>query len=177
MAYNTIAILVDVNGKPIPQYYDVVTDAFLPMSKDVVLAGSNLKWTPLSIINSSVGVYKVITVPAGKEYRIKHIFYTFTTTATVGNRYPVIKIDTGTSENIVDTQYLPIIAANLIKRASFGQSYPKETAYDAINNIILRPLFDVTLQTGNRIIFSDDSAVDINNDTIKYYVHVLQRSV
>jgi hypothetical protein len=36
MAYNTTAIIVDVNGKPCPQYYDPVSDTFLPMSKETV---------------------------------------------------------------------------------------------------------------------------------------------
>ena len=31
MAYNELALLVDVNGRPIPQYYDVVNDEFKPL--------------------------------------------------------------------------------------------------------------------------------------------------
>lgn len=31
MAYNTKAILVDVNGKPIPQYFDPITDEYKPL--------------------------------------------------------------------------------------------------------------------------------------------------
>ncbi|MGI6352574.1 MAG: hypothetical protein ACOX6M_12895, partial [Armatimonadota bacterium] len=31
MAYNELALLVDVNGRPIPQYYDIVNDEFKPL--------------------------------------------------------------------------------------------------------------------------------------------------
>lgn len=46
MAYNTKAILKDAHGKPIPQYYNSVTDAYEPVegsdgAMDLVVADSN----------------------------------------------------------------------------------------------------------------------------------------
>lgn len=36
MAYSTKSLLTDVAGKPIPQYYDVEADAFLPLDNKVI---------------------------------------------------------------------------------------------------------------------------------------------
>ena len=33
MAYNTKAILTDLNGKPIPQYFDVAADGYAPLTR------------------------------------------------------------------------------------------------------------------------------------------------
>jgi hypothetical protein len=35
MAYNTVAILRDLNGNPIPQYYDVKTDTYKPLKQNL----------------------------------------------------------------------------------------------------------------------------------------------
>jgi hypothetical protein len=38
LSYNTKPLLTDLHGKPIPQYYDPVTDDFLPMTKEVIVS-------------------------------------------------------------------------------------------------------------------------------------------
>ena len=40
MAHNTIALLTDVNGKPIPQYYDPAMDSFQPMTNRISIQDS-----------------------------------------------------------------------------------------------------------------------------------------
>lgn len=43
MAYNTLAILRDKDGRPIPQYYDPKTDSFQPMTNHIQLIKTRAK--------------------------------------------------------------------------------------------------------------------------------------
>lgn len=43
MAYSDKSLLTDVDGVPIPQYYDPSTDSFKPMTQEVQLTGRNVE--------------------------------------------------------------------------------------------------------------------------------------
>lgn len=145
-------------------------------SQQVTQTGSKLKWNPLTIFNSAPGMSKTIVVPTGKEYKLDHVTLTYTTTAVAGNRSPGFVIDTGVSSEIIYTRPLPAIAASLSRVAEFGIGYPKDTAFDT-STVAFLPLAPITLKAGERIVLVDNAAVDPSNDTVKYLIRVLERSV
>lgn len=66
MPYNTQPLLLDANGKPIPQYYDPVADKFIPLEangKEMQLTGSN-------------GVSPAISTPADSQGNTDTLLYT-----------------------------------------------------------------------------------------------------
>lgn len=148
----------------------------------IKLSGSNLKWTPLSIINTDVGTGKIITVPADKEYWLQYIQLRILTSATVGNRGFYVTLYANTSTNVIyDTAtFLPAIAASESKRASYQVKGVNENAFTTTvggGSYIIKPLPDLILSANDKILMSDSQGIDPTGDTIKYYVRVLQRSV
>ena len=71
MAYNTKALLLDVNNKPIPQYYDPVSDSFQPMTNGIVnknTAGTEIftDASPASVKSTgSLTPVKTVTILSG----------------------------------------------------------------------------------------------------------------
>lgn len=138
--------------------------------------GGNWLWTPLSIIDNSVGANKVVTVPTGKQWEVLSLSAKIQTTATVGNRTVLIGIDNGTvNEDILSVQ-APSVAASTFDFLALGMSYPKDTAYDS-NKRFLFPIPKTILNAGDHIRLKDNSTVDLVNDTITYHIRVLERSV
>lgn len=90
MLFSQKALLTDVEGKPIPQYYDPKSDEFKPMTKEVEIAGNklvqqfteadvkdgkltfskNIQYIGIYNRHTADGVFKVngfnITIPAGE---------------------------------------------------------------------------------------------------------------
>ncbi len=90
MAYNELALLVDVNGRPIPQYYDVVNDEFkplgtMPMQDAAVKAELELLKAELATIkaNQTSGDQKVTL--SGKKASVAYGDYGQTLSVAAGN--------------------------------------------------------------------------------------------
>lgn len=165
---SSVAVPIDL------QYHDIDNTNPIP-----VIDG----WRLITLANEQVGASKVISVPVGKEYKITAIGLIINTTATVGNRLFCIKVlgdGTSTLNQInVFSLYFPTIAASLTKYLFLAPNLPRDTAYSTVPvaGYFYHPIPDIILKAGDRIIFTDDGAIDKTNDTIKYRVDVLERGV
>jgi len=138
--------------------------------------GKNERWTPSTLIDTAVGGDKTLTVPAGKEYIIEHIYMTYAATAVVGNRAPQIYFSTSTTSDKFSIIYMPTITAGQSKAINLGPDFPNDAAYPAPGALSLR-LPKVTLKAGDKIRFVDGANIDKLNDTWSYWARILERNV
>jgi hypothetical protein len=71
LAYNTKELLTDLHGKPIPQYYDPTTDAFLPMTKEVIVSISQTSGENLVSLSGS-NIINVFAITPDDDNDLAH---------------------------------------------------------------------------------------------------------
>ena len=112
-----------------------------------------------------------LAVPAGEIWEVQAISFRWIATATVGQRRPLISVETGNGERLYRRSSLVEIAENEAPRHTWAPGVPDETAFNTPSYLmqsmpllmISGPSAEVSIQDGN--------AVDVN-DQLKGSIQV-----
>jgi hypothetical protein len=98
-----------------------------------------------------------LLVPAGQIWEVQAISFRWIATATVGQRRPLISVDTGNNERLYRRSMLVEIAENEAPRMTWAPGVPDETAFNTPSYLmqsllmISGPSAEVSIQDGNAI--------------------------
>ena len=161
---------------------DVATGNPVP----TVLAGSIItnglqtreSWIPVAIIDESVGISKIFTVPTNTEYEILSITVLFVASAVAGNRGIRILMSTGTTgQNYARHTTGVNITAGQTRQITFAPNLLKETTTDLTGTQLSAPIARCIIPAGHKISISDLASIDAVGDSMKIYMLIRQRTV
>jgi hypothetical protein len=118
---------------------------------------------------------KTLTVPAGKQWRVKSIYAKLISTGTGGNRQMDILFTTAADVVIGKVVAGAVQAASLTREYTFAPECPQETTFTT--GVMLRALpADLVLPAGYKIRVYDSAAIDAAADDLDIEVLVEERT-
>lgn len=108
---------------------------------------------------------KVLTVPAGKQWKFLYGRILFTTTATAGNRHIEVLIQDASNNNLYQVRALNVQIASTVEAYSFGQ-FSDATESATLIHLLPMPV-NLLMNEGFRIAIADLNAVDAAADDLQ----------
>ena len=114
-----------------------------------------------------------VTVPFRKRWHVTGIHVTYTSTATVGNRWLRVLYQTDAPANIMQIEGAGYQAASLTRQYIMQPMLP-----DAIPllSVFTIPILDAYLYDGYHIVILDANGID-NSDTMNVHIHYIEETI
>ena len=123
--------------------------------------------------NVVAGNDKIFTVPNVVVWTVNSIYVSHTSTATVGNRQIEVSVRDGSDVVIFEIPANILQAASLVRRYTFGQGLPRESAF--VDNLLLTPMPPIMIPDGFDLRIRDLAGIEAADTLAVHVMHEVTR--